>query len=134
MTRPWLLAGLLAVAGPAWAQTPRPVRLRYQAPAGCPDEATFWQTVRQRAPDARQATGGEPAPSYGVTIEQRDDVAVGRLEVETASGRALVREIRGESCADAAVALAFVTALALEEGRGPASPAASPASAASPTS
>ncbi len=132
LARPLRLAFLLAAGGHAWAQAPRPVRLRYQAPAGCPDEAAFWATVRQRAPGARRAGADEQAPSYGVSIQRRGDLSVGRLEVEGASGRSLVREIQGESCEDAAVALAFVTALALEEDRAPAAPAsAAPASASS---
>ncbi len=104
------LLAVLALAAAAGAQTARPVRLRYEAPAGCPDADAFLAAVRQRAPGARLASPGEPARSYGVSIINESGTFVGRLSLD---GTPEAREVRGDSCEETVAALAFVTSLAV---------------------
>jgi hypothetical protein len=83
--------------------------LRYEVPAGCPDEAAFVGAVVARTELARFESDGT-APIVGVTVRQRDGVTWGTL---TRAG-ALPREVTGESCADVVSALALILSLTLE--------------------
>jgi hypothetical protein len=122
----WLIAG-------ANAQTPRTVRIEYEAPAGCPDERAFEGQVRGRSSRISVTAGGETV--VRVRIAGRGKRASGEVTLADASGRESKRSVDG-TCTDVVAALALIAALALDptastEREAPA-PAASTAPAPSP--
>jgi len=102
---------LLAACGatPCRAEETVRLRLRYEVPAGCPDEAAFVGAVRARTALARFESDGA-APTVGVVVQQRDGWTWGTL---TRVG-ALPRDVTGESCDDVVSALALILSLTIE--------------------
>jgi hypothetical protein len=122
-------AALVALAS---ADEPvEPIRVRYEAPAECPDEGAFVGEVRARTSRARLAAAGERARSFEVAVARRGGRFQGRLDVREPSGAASRREVSGASCAEVVSALALVTALAVDP-RASTSARAAPALSATP--
>jgi hypothetical protein len=86
--------------------------LTYEAPAGCPGEATFDADVADHVHDRSRAAGIE----VNVTIEERQKVYVGRLAALDESKTRSSRQIEGKTCSDVAHALAFLAGLVIELG------------------
>ena len=107
----WL--SLLCLAAPARAGKPgQAFRLEYWADGACPDAAEFARQIQTRAPRLRLAEGDEPALGFYAELGDHGHGASGRLTARSADGREVVREVRGPTCEDVAIALALIAALA----------------------
>jgi hypothetical protein len=106
----------------ASAQDAEPVRLTYDAPAGCPAESDFRELVARDGGSLAPASDGSPARTVAVHIESSGAV-VGKLLVRAADGTEATREIQGDRCEDVARSLAVLVALVAEPAL-PAPPAA----------
>jgi len=87
-----------------------PLRLTIDAPAGCPDRATFLAQVKGYAARVREASPGELAPTIHVEMRPGDADFRGILTVRDVDGEEGRREVRDVDCASVAAALAFVAA------------------------
>ena len=97
------------------------VALEYAAPAPCPSQEQFWESVAYAAPDLRRADAGELARRYWVVIEPS---AAGRFHGElTEQGKPAARELEAADCAELAEALALMLVLSTEQDPVPAQPA-----------
>lgn len=85
------------------------VTMAYSSTSGCPTEATFSAGLRRLMPHLELRAVGPRAPRLQVTFERRETEFVGRLVYGETS-----REVTAAACADAAYALAVVTAITLE--------------------
>jgi hypothetical protein len=109
------------------------VRIDYSAPAGCPTEAQFLDSVSRRAARSRLAQPGEIARTFVVTVSANDEGSSARLEIKDSDRP--IREVNAKNCVEAAHAIALVTALAMDARAAPGddeSQAAGPAPAAPP--
>lgn len=107
-----LLAALALTAARAGAD-PLPLRVDYQADAGCPGADVFLDEIRWRTSLARLAAEGEEALPVRARIERRGGHRTGRLSLGKGKER-IEREIGAESCDEVVSALALVTALAVD--------------------
>lgn len=105
----------MAAAAPgARAADAEPIALRYEAPAGCPDGATFFGEVTARTSRARARRAGEDARVLVVRIVRRGASFSGELTIEDARQRSSPRDVTGDSCAEVVSALGLVAALAVD--------------------
>ncbi len=106
---------LLCLAAPAHASKPgQAFRLEYWADGACPDAAEFARQIQTRAPRLRLAEGAEPALGFYAELSDHGHGASGRLTARSPDGREVVREVRGPTCEDVAIALALIAALAAD--------------------
>jgi len=91
-----------------------PLRLTIDAPAGCPDRATFLAQVKGYAARVREASPGELAPTIHVEMRPGDADFRGILTVRDVDGEEGRREVRDVDCASVAAALAFVAAVVVD--------------------
>jgi hypothetical protein len=108
-----VLLAVLAPATPARAQA-EPVRLTYRAPPGCPDEAQFLREVAARTGQGRRAARDEPGRSFAITVTAEGNGERGVLTVANADGAVSRREVVGDTCNEVVLALALMTALAID--------------------
>jgi hypothetical protein len=80
----------------------------------CPPPRDFEASVRERIRRGRLADEQEPAREYRVEMRAAGSRFVARLDFTEASGAERTREIASDTCADAASAIALVTALAID--------------------
>src|SRR5437868_7088640 len=85
LCRAALLAALLAPHAAA-AQGTEPIRLHFDAPAGCSDADAFMGQVRARTAKARLANPNEGSRFFQVTVTRSDRGSRGKLTIEEASG------------------------------------------------
>jgi hypothetical protein len=106
-----LLAACVAWTNAAVAKDPASleVKLVYVSNSGCPTEATFSAGLRRLMPHLELSAVAGRTPQVQVTFERRDREFVGRLVYGETT-----REVTASACADAAYALAVVTAITLE--------------------
>jgi len=124
----WL--SLLCLAAPARAGKPgQAFRLEYWADGACPDAAEFARQIQTRAPRLRLAEGDEPALGFYAELGDHGHGASGRLTARSADGREVVREVRGPTCEDVAIALALIAALAADPNQAVEDPAPKAAAA-----
>lgn len=111
-----LLALLARVARVAAAEDVEPSRLVYSAEGveRCPTARDFEASVRERIRRGRLADAEEPAREYRVEMRAVGSRVVARLDFAEANGAKRTREVASETCADAASAIALVTALAID--------------------
>ena len=102
-------AGAEAGAGP----DEEPIRLAYQASAGCPTEADFVMRIRARTTRARVAWPGENARTFDVRVDAGPP-ASGRVMVLDEDLPAGTRHVEADTCADVTDALAMVIALSID--------------------
>ena len=123
---------LLGLAGNARAADAVPVRVRVEAPVGCPSADEF--IVRLGAELAVRSAGADE-PAHSLLVEVRRDASgfVGSLGSSSTAGVA-ARDTRAASCEQVFSALALTAALALEGRPAPLPPAlsSSPAPSAPP--
>jgi hypothetical protein len=105
---------ILLAGGSARGADTTPVRLRYTAPAECPDRGGFFEQVRARTKLARLARASEPATTLIVRIKHVPGGSAGTLEVSAPAARTARREVKAASCEQVVVALALMTALAID--------------------
>ena len=113
LARGTALAILLA-GGVAQGAETTPVRLRYTAPAECPDRQGFFEQVSARTKLARLAHASETATTLLVRIKHVRGGSGGTLEISAPPGRAAQREVKAASCEQVVAALALMTALAID--------------------
>jgi len=104
-----------------------PVRLTYQAPAGCPDEAAFVARLLARTRRVRPAWPGEHARTFAVVVNAGSP-ASGQVTIRGDVGSDKTRSLQGDTCSDVADGMALVVALAIDPhwGAGPSPPASAP--------
>ena len=110
----WCMAAVVLVARPSHAEPEEPIRVDYQAAAGCPDDALFLAQLRERTARWRIEHGAAPARRFEVVIRHEGNRVVGQLTVVGLSGTSARREIQGASCTEVRDALAVITALAID--------------------
>jgi hypothetical protein len=88
--------------------------LEYWADGRCPDAVEFAHQIQTRAPRLRLAEADEPALGFYAELVERAGAATGRLTARSPDGREVVREVRGPTCEDVAIALALIAALAAD--------------------
>jgi hypothetical protein len=93
----------------AQSEASREVVMAYKGELGCPSEATFSAGLSRLMPRLIIAGGEVANPGIEVVFERRDNGFVGRLSFGDTR-----REVTAELCADAAYALAVVTAITLD--------------------
>ncbi len=118
---------ILLAAGSASAADTEPIRVRFEAPDGCPGEAAFLDQVRARTAKARVAAAGEKARTFTVRLAQEGGSIRGRLAIDESAAQTEIREVTGERCAEVISALALITALAVDPQASTAPPARLPA-------
>ena len=99
--------------------------LEYRAGGGCPDQASFMTSVRNRAARARLAVLGEHVRTFVVVLDAGPP-ATGSVTIQQAGRPHGSREVRADTCAEVADALALVVALAVDPlgGQAPKPPSA----------
>jgi len=113
----WLGSVVTLVASLAFATRARaaePVRLAYEAPAACPNEAAFTERVRERTSHVELAAPGALARSFSVVLSVDAGGALGRVDFVDTDGVPVSRVVRGATCDEVASGLALVTALAID--------------------
>lgn len=122
------IAGISAVAFlaavRAAAPSGLPVRIAWDAPAGCSDAETFFAAVASRADRIRRAEPGEEGTRIEVKLSRLGPKIHGELRLATDDGRSELRKVEGATCDEVAEALSLTAALALSASarRAPASP------------
>jgi len=128
------------VLGGLWSSTAsafegEPPSIWYRSADGCPDGAAFIGRLHGAAEGAKLASVADRI-DFVVTLGMKDGRAFGRLERQTAEGRAAVRELGATTCEEVADAIALTLTLALEPsssaGAAPMTPAAPTSSSAPP--
>jgi hypothetical protein len=112
-----LLAGALAASSLSSVSVRadgEPVRLSYQAHAGCPDGAAFFAEIAARTRLARQADRNELARPLRVLIENQAGFSRGTVEIGGRDGARTQREIEGDDCGEVSSALALIAALVID--------------------
>jgi hypothetical protein len=107
-----------------------PVQLEYTAPTGCPTQAEFVAFVASRGGDFANPGPKTRARTMTVTLRRETSEHSGALELGLDDMATDARQLRGQTCAEVAEALAVVAAIALrgpEEGSDSAAPPAPPA-------
>jgi hypothetical protein len=105
-----------------------PVRIRYQAPEGCPKADAFYAALRARTERVRIAVAGEDARDFDVRIVRDQAGAVGDLRVRGEKGTTQTRRVEGSSCEEVVQAVALTAALSVDPAASlaPAVPSAAP--------
>ncbi len=91
--------------------------LSYEAPSGCPDRTAFLGAIRVRTKRPQLAAAGEPALTFGVSVEPREGGLIGRLDVRepgAGDGPPQKRTVSSGTCVEVTKALALVVALILD--------------------
>jgi len=120
-----ILLAAVRAAAPGGA----PVRVVWDAPAGCSDAESFFQAVASRAERVRRAEPGEEGTRLEVKLARLGTKVHGELRLATDDGRGDLRKVDGATCDEVAEALSLTAALALSVSARPAAPAPSGAPA-----
>ncbi|HET6335622.1 MAG TPA: hypothetical protein VFG30_20500 [Polyangiales bacterium] len=130
-TRMFMLALVFGSSGrivQAQADGPALPPLRYEAPAGCPDQNFFADRMRARL--RADGVAALPSLSLHVKIESGGKSVRGVVEISRDSTRAQ-RNLEGDNCREVVEGLALIAALAVAA---PAASVAKPRSGAAPSS
>jgi hypothetical protein len=100
----------LAQAGPAVSV---PVRVEFDAPAGCSDADAFFTGVLARTSHVHRARPGENAVRLAVHLTRAGARVHGQLRV-TVAGESETRRVEGTSCAEIVQVLSLTAALAID--------------------
>jgi hypothetical protein len=90
-----------------------PVQLEYTAPTGCPTQVEFVALVANRGGTFAEPDANVRARRMLVSLRREASGHVGELELRADEAASDARELRGQSCAEVAEALAVVAAIAL---------------------
>jgi hypothetical protein len=123
VTRIAIQAAALAIAAPAFAAEPEPIRLGVDAPADCVDEASLARDIEALGSTFRRANDEERARSFAVEVKKETRVT-GRLVVRDLVGEETTRCIEAATCEQVSRALAVFVSLALDERPAPPEPPA----------
>lgn len=104
-----------------------PIRVNYDAPAGCPNQDAFYDAVRARTERVRKAQGNEPRVDVNVRVTRVERRFHGEMREVVNQGETAARSVDGETCKDVVEALSFTVALSLDpEAHPPVPPEATP--------
>jgi hypothetical protein len=106
----WALVAL-AQTGPAVSV---PVRVEFDAPAGCSDADAFFSGVLSRARRVHRARPGETAVRLAIHLTRTGGRVHGELRVNEAGGEAETRRVDGATCAEVVQVLSLTAALAID--------------------
>jgi hypothetical protein len=124
----WALVAL-AQTGPAASV---PLRVDFDAPAGCSDAEAFFSGVLARTRHVHRAHPGEAAVRLTVRVSRVGARVRGELSVNEAGGETETRRVDGATCAEVVQVLSLTAALAIDPTAslvGPAVPEKPPAGA-----
>jgi hypothetical protein len=93
-----------------------PIRIEFQAPAGCSNAAGFLENVLHRTQQARAANGHEIARVFRVSVVQRRGESAGEISVQRPGEATLVRFSASGQCADVLDSLAQFAAIVVDPG------------------
>jgi len=116
LSPPTGLAVLVALAAPAPAAASDavPIRVEFDAPAGCSSADTFYGGLLARMSRARRALPGEAAVHFGVKLTRAGNKVRGELRLMDGSpGDGDTRRVEGETCDAVVEVLSLTAALAL---------------------
>ncbi len=106
----WALVAL-AQSGPAASV---PVRVEFDAPAGCSDAEAFWAGMLARTRHVHRARAGETPVRLTVRVTRAGARVRGELRVNEAGGEAETRRVDGATCAEVVQVLSLTAALAID--------------------
>lgn len=111
------IAGISVVAILAAARSASPVglpvRVVWDAPAGCSDSDSFFAAVASRAERIHRAEPGEDGARIEVKLARLGTKVHGELRLVTDDGKSDLRKVDGATCEEVADALSLTAALAL---------------------
>ena len=87
------------------------IALEYVAPAECPNQAQFWQSVGRSAPQVRLAAAEPPRRRYSVAVNASEKGFQGELREE---GQPVPRMLAAADCRELVEALALMLALSTQ--------------------
>ncbi len=90
------------------------IRLDYHAPGECPSRDVFSAQVFGRTPHARVAQDNERARAFAVRLTVTPERADGEVTIRDLDDSVSTRKVRGRTCDEVVLALALVTALAID--------------------
>src|SRR6478735_6411700 len=125
----WVLLALPAVlhALAALAADAIPIRVNYDAPAVCPNQDAFYESVRARTDRVRKAQGNEPRVDVNVRVTHSDRSYHGEMREVVNQSETSARSVDGETCKEVTEALAFTVALSFDpEAHAPVPPETTP--------
>lgn len=96
------------------ADTSEPIKIKFDAPKDCPNEAAFAAEIHARTARARLAAPGEAARTFKVEVVKQKGKRHGTLHIEDAGGATDVREVDGTKCSEVVSALSLIAALAID--------------------
>jgi hypothetical protein len=104
-----------------------PIRVNYDAPASCPNQDAFYDSVRARTDRVRKAQGNEPRVDVNVRVTRGERGFHGEMRQVVNQSETSARSVDGETCKEVAEALAFTVALSFDpEAHAPSPPDATP--------
>jgi hypothetical protein len=96
-----------------------PLRLGFEAAAGCPDRQTFLAQLHARSARIREGAPGEDARAMRVELVADGGEITGRVTLSGANGDEGDREVRGADCETVARGLSLVAAVILDPSAAP---------------
>ncbi|HYQ03941.1 MAG TPA: hypothetical protein VER96_34950 [Polyangiaceae bacterium] len=104
-----------------------PIRINYEAPASCPNQDVFYDSVRARTDRVRKAQGNEPRVDVNVRVTRTDHGFHGEMREVVNQSETSARSVEGETCKEVTQALAFTVALSFDpEAHAPQPPEVTP--------
>jgi hypothetical protein len=91
-----------------------PVRIEFEAPAGCSDGDAFLAGVLARARHVHQARPGESGVRLAIRLTRVGGRVRGELRLTEAGGASETRRVDGRSCAEVVQVLSLTAALAID--------------------
>ena len=106
---PAVLHALAALAADAV-----PIRVNYDAPAVCPNQEAFFESVRARTDRVRKAQGNEPRVDVNVRVTRGERSFHGEMREVVNQSETSARTVDGQTCKEVTEALAFTVALSFD--------------------
>ncbi|HEY5088580.1 MAG TPA: hypothetical protein VIK30_01350 [Polyangia bacterium] len=100
-----------------------PIRIDFEAPAGCADTDAFYDGVLARMSRVRHARPGENAMRLIVRLTRTGGKVHGELHIKGEGGESDTRRVDGATCIEVVQVLALTAALAIDPSAGVAVPA-----------
>ncbi len=119
----FLALALLAQAG-VTPTAQLPIRIDFDAPAGCADSVAFYDGVLARMSRVRHARPGENAMRLVVRLTRTGSKVHGELHIRGEGGESDTRRVDGTTCTEVVQVLALTAALAIDPSAGIAGPTA----------
>ena len=113
---PLVLSALLtAAATPSAASADSiPIRVDFDAPAGCSSASSFYDGVAARSDRVRRAASGETAVRFAVRLSRSGSRVHGELRLIDGQGAFDTRRVDGSACNEVVGVLSLTAALAID--------------------